>query len=134
MKAVFVRLNRDSMKANKLKRFERVPVAAIPADTPEERAAFIAELVVIGEKMPSAGVSGESLADILADYKKPRSVIVNDVNGNRVTVRNGVTEIISEGMQNFVTKNDSSDAERIQNFVTKFDSSELEILEKLKNG
>jgi hypothetical protein len=40
------------MKIDKLKKFERSPVVAIPADIPEETAALIAELLLIAERMP----------------------------------------------------------------------------------
>jgi hypothetical protein len=127
------------MKTGKLKKFETVAAPLVVADSPEELAAFIGELVAIGEKLPSAGASGETLADIIADYKKPRSIIVNDVKGNRVLVRDGVTKIISGGSEkmdaNFVTKHNSSDAEKIlSSGVTKFDKEELLILEQIQNA
>jgi len=64
-------------RIDKIRQVSGVSVELCPPDTPEEMAAFIAELVAIGEKMPSGSVSGETLADIIADYKKPRSVIIN---------------------------------------------------------
>ncbi len=42
------------MKTSNLKKFERIPLVKIPPDTPEETAAFIAELLLIAERMPGA--------------------------------------------------------------------------------
>lgn len=92
------------MKLTNLKKYERSPAVQIPADTAEEIAAFIAELVSIGEKLPNNSISGESLAQILTDYKKPREIIVNDVSGNRISVCNGNTQIISGGESIFDEK------------------------------
>ena len=136
------------MKTGKLKKFETVAAPLIVADSPEELAAFIGELVAIGEKLPSAGASGETLADIIADYKKPRSIVVNDVKGNRVLVASGVTKIISGGSEKMsgenVTKHNSSDAEKMSaENVTKinsgddtgtFSNDELLILEQIQNA
>ncbi len=121
------------MKISKLDKFETVAAPLIVADTPEELAAFIAELVAIGEKLPSRSVSGETLADILADYKKPKTTIVETFDGKRISVCDGITTIISGGEN--VTQNNSVDAEKILDAEpTVFNSEQLRILESLKNG
>jgi hypothetical protein len=118
-------------RIDKIRQVSGASVELCPPDTPEEMAAFIAELVAIGEKLPSGSVSGESLSDIIADYKKPRSIIVNDVKGNRVSVASGVTEIISGADAPTSTKNDLSDAEKkIPENLTLYNSGDAEILDK----
>jgi len=135
-------------RIDKIQEISGVSDNLCPPDTPEETAAFIGELVAIGEKLPSAGASGETLADIIADYKKPRSIVVNDVKGNRVSVASGVTKIISGGSEKMsgenVTKHNLSDAEKIlSSGVTKinsgddtetFSNEQLLILEQIQNA
>jgi hypothetical protein len=122
------------MKTGKLKKFETVAAPLVVADTDEELAAFIAELVAIGEKLPSRSVSGETLADILADFKKPKTTIVETFDGKRVEVKAGVIREIISGGEN-VTEHNSVDAEKILDAEpTVFNSEQLRILESLKNG
>ncbi len=122
------------MKTGKLKKFETVAAPLVVADTDEELAAFIAELVAIGEKLPSGSVSGETLADILADFKKPKTTIVETFDGKRVEVKAGVIREIISGGEN-VTEHNSVDAEKILDAEpTVFNSEQLRILESLKNG
>jgi hypothetical protein len=45
------------MKTGKLKKFETVAAPGIVADTPEELAAFIAELLEIAGKIPTSDLS-----------------------------------------------------------------------------
>jgi hypothetical protein len=123
------------MKTGKLKKFETVAAPGIVADTPEEFAAFIAELVAIGEKLPSGSVSGETLADILADYKKPQTVIVQMFDGKRISVCDGITTILSGAVACESTKTDAPTVTKTDApGVTKFNDEELRILESLKNG
>jgi hypothetical protein len=123
------------MKISKLDKFETVAAPLIVADTPEELAVFIAELVAIGEKLPSGSVSGESLSDILADYKKPQTVIVQMFDGKRISVCDGVTKIISGAVASESTKTDAPTVTKMDApTVTKFNDEELRILESLKNG
>jgi hypothetical protein len=49
------------MKTGKLKKFETVAAPGIIADSPEELAAFIAELLLIAERMPGAITSEPTL-------------------------------------------------------------------------
>jgi hypothetical protein len=122
------------MKTGKLKKFETVAAPLVVADTDEELRQFIAELVAIGEKLPSGSVSGETLADILADYKKPKTTIVETFDGKRVEVKEGVIREIISGGEN-VTEHNSVDAEKILDAEpTVFNSEQLRILESLKNG
>jgi hypothetical protein len=45
------------LRVNRLKKFETVAAPGIVADTPEELAAFIAELLLIAERMPLEKIS-----------------------------------------------------------------------------
>jgi hypothetical protein len=98
------------VKIDKLKKFERSPVVAIPADTPEELAALIAELLLIAERMPLEKIlPGEPTKHNSSDAKK----------------------IIPKN----VTKHNLSDAEKkIPENLTVFNSEQLRILESLKDA
>jgi hypothetical protein len=104
------------MKTGKLKKFETVAAPGIIADTPEEFAAFIDELLLIAERMPGA-ITNE-----------PTKIISG-------AVASEPTKIISGAVASEPTKNNSVDAEKPDEILfTAFNSSELAILEKLKNG
>jgi hypothetical protein len=67
------------MKTGKLKKFETVPAPGIIADTPEELAALIAELLLIAERMPvekiiPKNVTKHNLSD--AEKKIPENLTV----------------------------------------------------------
>ncbi len=95
------------MRTNRLKKFETVAAPLIVADTPEELAAFIDELLLIAERMPGA-ITNEPTKTIT---NEPTKTITPDV-----------------------TKINSVDAEKPDEILfTGFNSSELAILEKLKN-
>jgi hypothetical protein len=49
------------MKTGKLKKFETVAAPGIIADTPEELAALIAELLLIAERMPVEKIGSENV-------------------------------------------------------------------------
>ncbi len=121
-------------RIDKIREISGASVELCPADTAEETAAFIAELVAIGEKLPSGSVPGESLAQILADYKKPREIIVNDVSGNRVSVAGGVKSHhpfhSSEIGSSLPTKNDFIETTKNDGIEPTFTESELLILKQ----
>jgi hypothetical protein len=67
------------MKTGKLKKFETVAAPLVVADTPEELAALIAELLLIAERMPSEkmipkNVTKHNLSD--AEKKIPENLTV----------------------------------------------------------
>jgi hypothetical protein len=97
-------------RIDKIQEISGASVELCPADTPEETAVLIAELLLIAERMPKEKFSSSE-----------------------------PTKIISGGSEkmdaNFVTKNDLSDAEKIlSSGVTKFDRDELLILEQIQNA
>ncbi len=49
------------MRVNRLKKFETVTAPLIVADTPEELAALIADLLLIAERMPVEKMSAENV-------------------------------------------------------------------------
>jgi hypothetical protein len=98
------------MRTNKLKKFETVKTSLIVADTDEERQALIAELLLIAERMPPEKIIPKNVTDI----------------------KSGDAEILDK---NFVTKHNSSDAEKkIPENLTVFNSEELRTLESLKDA
>jgi hypothetical protein len=98
------------MKTGKLKKFETVAAPGIIADTPEEFAALIAELLLIAERMPS-------------EKMIPKNVTkYNSGDAEKMIPKN-------------VTKHNSGDAEKILDAEpTVFNSEQLRTLESLKDA
>ncbi len=98
------------MKTGKLKRFETVAAPLIVADTPEELAALIADLLLIAERMP-------------VEKMIPKNpTLYNSGDAEKMIPKN-------------VTKHNLSDAEKIiPENLTVFNSEQLRILESLKDA
>jgi hypothetical protein len=98
------------MKTGKLKKFETVAAPLVVADTPEELAALIAELLLIAERMPVEKI----------------------IDAAPTKYNSGDAEILDKKN---LTKHNLSDVEKkIPENLTVFNSEELEILESLKNA
>jgi hypothetical protein len=80
------------MKTGKLKKFETVAAPGIIADTPEEFAALIAELLLIAERMPGAITSELTKHNPGAITSEPTKM---DAPGVTKTDAPGVTKINS---------------------------------------
>ncbi len=107
------------MRTNRLKKFETVAAPLIVADTPEELAAFIADLLLIAERMPGTITL------------KPTDIKSGTITFKPTKHNSGDAEkIIPEKP----TLYNLSDAEKkIPENLTVFNSEELATLEKLKN-
>lgn len=135
------------MKKNKLDRFETKTESAITPEQDKQNREIAANmLLAVVEKMQNLPPvpTPESFDDLMKQFDNPKRspVVIHHADGRRIRYDSGGdAEIISEGMQNFVTKNDLSDAEkRMQKNVTKdksgdtgtFTEAELLILEQFK--
>jgi hypothetical protein len=132
------------MKKHRIDKIQEMSGASVelcPPDTDEEFAVFIDELVAIGEKAQKTGITypEQTLKEILEDFKKPKTTIVQTFDGRRISICDGVitdigvTEILSDDSEG-IPKNFTKHIEGIPKNFTAFNSSELAILEKIKNA
>jgi hypothetical protein len=97
------------MKTGKLKKFETVAAPLVVADTPEELAALIAELLLIAERMPS-------------EKKIPEKPTLYNL---------GDADILDK--KNLTLYN-SGDAEKTDSGKNKFTDLELELIRQIEDA
>ena len=123
------------MKGIRLKRAENISSDDFPTSTPEQQKedtqALLNELADIAEKLPPDSSPAQTLKQVLADFHKPRTTIVERQDGTKLIVRNGVVTVISPTEVTEISSPVVTDAD---SEATTFTDSELEILEKLRNG
>jgi hypothetical protein len=121
------------MKATKLEKFETV---LKPANTAEQELKeweqIFNELLEIGQKLPPDSSPAQTLKDVLSDFHKPKTTIVQRQDGTKLIVRDGVVTVISPTEVTEISSPIVTDTDEIK--ATTFTKEELEILETLKNG